>query len=84
MVQHLWDREMGLLLESMVNYLALLGWNDGTKEEYFTMEQLFNKFSIDRITKSVAIFDFVKLRWMNGQHLRALLADNLTKILGEH
>ena len=67
-----------------MNYLALLGWNDGTKEEYFTMEQLFNKFSIDRITKSVAIFDFVKLRWMNGKHLRALLADKLTNKLGEH
>ena len=67
-----------------MNYLALLGWNDGTKEEYFTMEQLFNKFSIDRITKSAAIFDFVKLRWMNGQHLRAHPVDKLTKILGEH
>lgn len=77
-------REMGFLPEAMVNYLALLGWNDGTEEEHFTMEQLFNKFSIDRITKSAAIFDFVKLRWMNGQHLRALPADKLTKILGEH
>lgn len=76
-------REMGFLPEAMVNYLALLGWNDGTEEEHFTMEQLFNKFSIDRITKSAAIFDFVKLRWMNGQHLRALPADKLTKILGE-
>lgn len=77
-------REMGFLPEAMVNYLALLGWNDGTEEEYFTMEQLFHKFSIDRITKSAAIFDFVKLRWMNGQHLRALPADKLTKVLGEH
>ena len=42
------------------------------------------KFSIDRITKSAAIFDFVKLQRMNGQHLRALPADKLTKILGEH
>ena len=48
------------------------------------MEQLFNKFSIDRITKSVAIFDFVKLRWMNGKHLRALPTDKLTMKLGEH
>lgn len=77
-------REIGFLPEAMVNYLALLGWNDGTEEEYFTMEQLFNKFSIDRITKSAAIFDIVKLRWMNGQHLRALPADKLTKMLGEH
>lgn len=77
-------REMGFLPEAMVNYLALLGWNDGTEEEYFTMEQLFNKFSINRITKSAAIFDIVKLRWMNGQHLRALPADKLTKMLGEH
>ena len=48
------------------------------------MEPLFNKFSIDRITKSVAIFDFVKLQRMNGQRLRALPANKLTKILGEH
>ena len=48
------------------------------------MEQLFNKFSIDRITKSAAIFDFVKLQRMNGQHLRTLPVDKLTKILGEH
>ena len=75
---------MGLLPEAMVNYLALLGWNDGTEEEYFTMEQLFNKFSIDRITKSTAIFDVVKLQRMNRQHLRALPANKLTKILGEH
>ena len=73
---------MGLLPKAMVNYLALLGWNDGTSEEYFSMEHLFNKFSIDQITKSTAIFDFVKLQWMNGKHLRALPADKLTKILG--
>ena len=42
------------------------------------------KSAIDRITKSAAIYDFVKLQWMNGQHLRALTADKLTKKLGEH
>ena len=75
---------MGLLPEAMVNYLALLGWNDGIEEEYFTIEQLFNKFSIDQITKSATIFDVVKLQRMNRHHLRSLPADKLTKLLGEH
>uniref|UniRef100_A0A0C9RI24 glutamate--tRNA ligase n=1 Tax=Wollemia nobilis TaxID=56998 RepID=A0A0C9RI24_9CONI len=76
-------REMGFLPQAMVNYLALLGWNDGSEDEYFMMEELIKKFSIDRITKSGAIFDLAKLRWMNGQHLRALPVDELAKILGE-
>eukprot|EP01018_Ginkgo_biloba_P032265 Gb_08295 [translate_table: standard] len=77
-------REMGFLPQAMVNYLALLGWNDGSEEEFFTIDQLTKKFSIDRITKSAAIFDLVKLRWINGQHLRNLPSDDFTKILGEH
>ncbi|GLJ16385.1 hypothetical protein SUGI_0277860 [Cryptomeria japonica] len=77
-------KEMGYLPEAMVNYLALLGWNDGTEAEYFNIEQLIKIFSVDRITKSAAIFDLAKLRWMNGQHLRSLPSDELAKLLGEH
>ncbi|ERN11542.1 glutamate--tRNA ligase, chloroplastic/mitochondrial isoform X2 [Amborella trichopoda] len=75
-------REMGYLPEAMMNYLALLGWGDGTENEFFTMEQLVEKFSIDRVNKSGAIFDMTKLRWMNGQHLRALPTDKLVNLLG--
>ncbi|KAF8405600.1 hypothetical protein HHK36_010507 [Tetracentron sinense] len=76
-------REMGYLPQAMVNYLALLGWGDGTENEFFTLEQLVEKFSIGRVNKSGAIFDSTKLRWMNGQHLRALPSEELTKLIGE-
>ncbi|KAG7011831.1 Glutamate--tRNA ligase, chloroplastic/mitochondrial [Cucurbita argyrosperma subsp. argyrosperma] len=76
-------REMGYLPEAMVNYLALLGWGDGTENEFFTLEQLVEKFSISRVNKSGAVFDSTKLRWMNGQHLRALPSEELTKLIGE-
>lgn len=76
-------REMGYLPQAMVNYLALLGWGDGTENEFFTIEQLAEKFTIERVNKSGAIFDSTKLRWMNGQHLRTLPLDELAKILGE-
>ncbi|XP_050227588.1 glutamate--tRNA ligase, chloroplastic/mitochondrial [Mercurialis annua] len=76
-------REMGYLPQAMVNYLALLGWGDGTENEFFTLEQLVEKFSIERVNKSGAIFDSTKLRWMNGQHLRALSSEELIKLIGE-
>ncbi|XXG74487.1 hypothetical protein AAC387_Pa07g3194 [Persea americana] len=76
-------REMGYLPQAMINYLALLGWGDGTENEFFSIEQLVEKFTIERVNKSGAIFDSAKLSWMNGQHLRALPFDELTKILGE-
>ncbi|KAL8267971.1 hypothetical protein R6Q59_001769 [Mikania micrantha] len=76
-------REMGYLPQAIVNYLALLGWSDGTNDEFFTLEQMVEKFSIERVNKSGAIFDSVKLRWMNGQHLKALPTDELLKTIGE-
>ncbi|KAF8020745.1 hypothetical protein BT93_G1246 [Corymbia citriodora subsp. variegata] len=77
-------REMGYLPQAMVNYLALLGWGDGTENEFFTLEQLVEKFTIERVNKSGAIFDSTKLRWMNGQHLRAIPSEALTKLIGQH
>ncbi|KAM3743716.1 hypothetical protein ACB098_07G167900 [Castanea mollissima] len=76
-------REMGYLPQAMVNYLALLGWGDGTENEFFTLEQLVEKFSIGRVNKGGAIFDSTKLRWMNGQHLGALPSEELIKLVGE-
>lgn len=76
-------REMGYLPQGMVNYLALLGWGDGTENEFFTLEKLVEKFSIERVNKSGAIFDSTKLRWVNGQHLRSLPSEELTKLIGE-
>eukprot|EP00250_Pteridium_aquilinum_P019075 c24280_g3_i1 orf=227-2053(-) len=76
-------KEMGFLSRAMVNYLALLGWNDGTEEEIFTLDQLIEKFSMERITKSAAIFDNTKLRWVNGQHLKSLPDKELIQMCGE-
>ncbi|XP_057494866.1 glutamate--tRNA ligase, chloroplastic/mitochondrial-like isoform X2 [Actinidia eriantha] len=76
-------REMGYLPQAIVNYLALLGWGDGTENEFFTLEQLVEKFSIDRVNKSGAVFDSTKLRWMNGQHLRTLPSEELIELIGQ-
>lgn len=76
-------KEMGFLPQAMLNYLALLGWNDGTEDEIFTLNQLTDRFSMERITKSAAIFDNAKLRWMNGQHLRSLPDKELTQMCGK-
>ncbi|KAE9611168.1 hypothetical protein Lal_00012037 [Lupinus albus] len=77
-------REMGYLPQAMVNYLALLGWGDGTENEFFTLDQLVEKFTIERVNKSGAVFDSTKLRWMNGHYLRAHPAEEFTNLIGEH
>lgn len=76
-------REEGYLSEAMVNFLSLLGWNDGTEQEIYTRTELADRFSLQRITKSAAVFDKTKLGWMNGQHLRSLPDDVLVPMLGE-
>lgn len=69
----------GYLPEAMVNFLATLGWNDGTEQEIFTTQQLIQSFSLDRVQKSPARFDEQRLLWLNGQHIRALSLDELSK-----
>ena len=76
-------KEEGYLAAAMVNFLSLLGWNDGTEQEIFAVEELQEKFALDRITKSPAVFDKTKLGWMNGQHLRALPDAELEAMLGQ-
>ena len=66
-------RNDGVLPEAMLNYLACLGWNDGTEQEIYTREELIQKFSLDRIQNSGARYDEVKLLWMNGQWIRKLV-----------
>ncbi|AQK67935.1 Glutamate--tRNA ligase, chloroplastic/mitochondrial-like [Zea mays] len=72
-------KNMGYLPQAMVNYLALLGWGDGTENEFFTIDDLVQKFTINRVNKSGAVFDATKLKWMNGQHLRSFPHDELIK-----
>lgn len=67
----------GFLPEAMANFLATLGWNDGTEQEVFTVKELIEKFSLDRVQKSPARFDEQRLLWLNGQHIRALSLDDL-------
>ena len=66
-------RNDGILPEAMLNYLACLGWNDGTEQEIYTKEELIKKFSLDRIQNSGARYDEVKLLWVNGQWIRKLV-----------
>lgn len=62
----------GFLPEALVNFLALLGWSPEGEEEIFSMAQLEEQFSLDRVSKSPAVFDIDKLKWLNGQYLRKL------------
>jgi glutamyl-tRNA synthetase len=63
-------REQGYLPEAITNFLAMLGWNPGTEQELFTLSELIESFSIDRINKSGAKFDIEKGKWFNQQYLK--------------
>ncbi len=65
-------RELGYLKESLVNYLALLGWNPGTDEEIFTLAELARVFDLGGVQKGGAIFDIEKLKWVNKEHLKRM------------
>ena len=69
-------REMGFLPQAFVNMLAMLGWNSGTEQEIFSMEELIQKFSIERVHKGGAKFDFEKAKWFNNQYIQQ--TDNIT------
>ncbi len=68
-------QKKGYLPEALLNFLSLLGWNDGSTQEIFSPEELIAKFNIDRIQKSPAVFDSVRLDWMNGEYLRHKLTE---------
>ncbi len=80
-------REMGFMPEAFVNLLAMIGWNDGTEQEIFTMDELIAKFSLERVNKSGAKFDFEKAKWFNHEWIKrsdtALLCEELEGISGE-
>ncbi len=67
----------GYLPEALINFLATLGWNDGTQQEIFTREELIQKFSLGRIQKGGARFDEQRLNWLNGAYIRQLGLDEL-------
>ena len=67
----------GYLPEALINFIALLGWNSGTDQELFTLEELVANFSFEQVGKSGSIFDRNKLYWMNQQYLHQLNAEEL-------
>ncbi len=67
----------GYLPETMVSFIATLGWNDGTEQEVFTEQELIDKFSLSRVQKSGARFDEKRLLWMNGHFIRELSLEQL-------
>lgn len=63
-------REIGFLPDAFVNLLAMLGWNDGTGQEIFTIDELIEKFSLERVSRSGAKFDFEKAKWFNAEWIK--------------
>ena len=70
----------GYLPEAILNYIALLGWNPGTDQEIFSLEELKKCFTTERLNKSPAIFDIVKLTWMNGYYIRELSSEKFHEL----
>lgn len=69
----------GYLPEALVSFIATLGWNDGTTQELYTMQELVQKFSLDKVQRSGARFDEKRLLWVNGSFIRDLSIDDLYK-----
>jgi len=67
----------GFLPETLVNFIASMGWNDGSEQEIFSIDELVQKFSLAKVQKSGARFDEQRLLWMNGAHIRSLDLDTL-------
>ena len=70
-------KEKGFLPEALVNMLAMLGWNDGSEQELFTIEELTSRFSMDRVHKGGAKFDYEKAKWFNHQWIQKVPAESL-------
>ncbi len=70
----------GYLPEAVVNYIALLGWSPGGTEEFFTLKELEENFNIKGLSKSPAIFDIEKLKWMNGEYIRRMSDEDFANV----
>lgn len=69
----------GIPVEAFLNFIASLGWNDGTEQEIFSVQELIDKFSLDRVQNSGARFDEKRLAWISGAHIRAMDLEDLYK-----
>ncbi|MBI4387601.1 MAG: glutamate--tRNA ligase [Candidatus Omnitrophica bacterium] len=72
-------RDSGFIPEGILNYLALLGWSPGGNHEFFKRSELIKQFSLARVNKTSATFDTEKMKWVNGEHLRALPEEEFIK-----
>lgn len=73
--------EQGFVTEAVVNYVALLGWSPDSNQEIFSLEELVKEFDYHRINKSPSVFDINKLKWMNGEYLKAMDAEEFQKLV---
>lgn len=73
-------KNKGYLPEALANYLALVGWSPEKNQEIFSMEELIEEFSLNRVSKTGGIFDYDKLNWVNGQYIRNTDIDRLTSL----
>ncbi|MCL2521079.1 MAG: glutamate--tRNA ligase [Spirochaetaceae bacterium] len=71
----------GYLPQAIINYISLLGWSYDDSREFFTMDELCQFFTMERINKAPAVFDYKKLEWFNGQYMRKLSDDELKTLL---
>jgi len=74
-------RELGYTKDAILNYLALLGWNPGTDQELFTLDELVEKFEVNQIQKSGAVFDIKKFNWFNKEYLKRFSTDEFAAYL---
>uniref|UniRef100_A0A7S2U3Y7 glutamate--tRNA ligase n=1 Tax=Lotharella oceanica TaxID=641309 RepID=A0A7S2U3Y7_9EUKA len=74
-------KEEGFLPSAMINYLSLLGWNEGTEQEIYSTDDLIDKFTLERVIKSPAVFDMDKLKWVNSQKIRELEEKELSPLI---
>ncbi|MBO5238068.1 MAG: glutamate--tRNA ligase [Lachnospiraceae bacterium] len=73
--------DQGFVTEAVVNYVALLGWSPDSNQEIFSLEELVKEFDYHRINKSPSVFDINKLKWMNGEYLKAMEPDKFRELV---
>jgi glutamyl-tRNA synthetase len=71
----------GFLPDAMINYLALLGWNDGSVNEIFMRDELIDAFELGRVVKSPSVFDVEKFKWVNSQHMKPMSVEQLSPMV---
>jgi len=74
-------KEYGFLPEALINFLAFLGWNPGTEQEIFTVQELIESFNLEKVVKSGARFDIEKAKWYNQQYIMSLSDEQLAVMI---